>query len=161
MEHKIQTFGEISIHEKFRRTPIQFQKQEQEYIEKLLKQCVIEPSVSEWSAAPVLVRKKMGELRYCKGYRALNAKTYKDNYSLLLIEDCLESLYGKRVLCILDLCSGYYQIPLETGSRHKTSSNTSFGSYQWNRLPMGLCTVPDYFPAQFDGEVDTKPASKS
>ena len=75
VEHKIQTLNEIPVNEKFRRTPLQFQKQEQEYIEKLLKQGVIEPSVSEWSAPPVLVRKKTGELRYCIDYRALNAKT--------------------------------------------------------------------------------------
>ena len=86
-----------------------------------------------------------GELRYCIDYRALNAKTYKDNYSLPLIEYCLDSLYGKRVFCVLDLCSGYYQIPLEIGSRHKTSFNTRFGSYQWTRLPMGLCTAPATF----------------
>ena len=65
----------------FRGTPLQFQKQEQEYIEKLLKQGVIEPSASEWSAAPVLVRKKSGELRYCIDYRALNSKTVKDNFN--------------------------------------------------------------------------------
>ena len=141
VEHKIQTHDEIPITEKFRRTPLQFQKQEQEYIEKLLKQGVIEPSVSEWSAAPVLVRKKTGELRYCIDYRAINSKTYKDNYSLPLVEDCLDSLYGKRLFCILDLCSGYYQIPLEKDSRKKTSFNTRFGSFQWTRLPMGLCTA--------------------
>ena len=60
MEHKINSYDEIPIAEKFRRTPLQFQKQEQEYIEKLLKQKVIEPSASEWSAAPVLVKKKSG-----------------------------------------------------------------------------------------------------
>ena len=108
VEHKIQTLNEIPVNEKFQRTPLQFQKQEQENIEKLLKQGVIEPSVS---APPVLVRKKTGELRYCIDYRALNAKTYKDNYSLPLIEDCLDSLYGKRVFCVLDLCSGHFQIP--------------------------------------------------
>ena len=58
MEHKIQTFDEIPFNEKFRRTPLQFQKQEQEYVEKLLKQGVIEPSMSEYSSAPVLVKKK-------------------------------------------------------------------------------------------------------
>ena len=42
VEHKIQTYDEIPINEKFRRTPLQFQKQEQEYLEKLLKQGVIE-----------------------------------------------------------------------------------------------------------------------
>ena len=57
IEHKITTYDEIPIKEKFRRTPLHFQQQEKEYIEKLLKQGVIEPSVSEWSAAPVLVRK--------------------------------------------------------------------------------------------------------
>ena len=141
VEHKIQTHDEIPIAEKFRRTPLHFQKQEQEYLEKLLKQGVIEPSVSEWSAPPVLVRKKTGELRYCIDYRSLNAKTYKDNYNLPLIEDCLDSLHGKKLFCILDLCSGYYQIKLEENSRKKTSFNTRFGSFQWTRLPMGLCTA--------------------
>ena len=137
----------FQLMKKFRRNPLQFQKQEQEYLEKLLKQGVIEPStcMSEWSAAPVLVRKKTGELRYCIDYRALNNKTYKDNYSLPLIEDCLDSLYGKSMFCVLDLCSGYYQIPLQASSRHKTSFNTRFGSFQWTRLPMGLCTAPATF----------------
>ena len=47
VEHKINTHGEIPSTEKFRKIPLQFQKQEQEYIEKLLKQGVIEPSASE------------------------------------------------------------------------------------------------------------------
>ena len=145
VEHKINTYDEIPHAEKFRRTPLQFQKAEQEYIEKLLQQGVIEPSVSEWSAAPVLVRKKTGELRYCIDYRALNAKTYKDNFSLPLIDDCMDSLYGKKLFCVLDLCSGYFQIPVEESSRHKTSFNTRFGSFQWTRLAMGLCCAPATF----------------
>ena len=113
VEHKIHTHDEIPVAEKFRRTPLHFQKQEQEYIEKKkLKQGVIEPSISEWSAPPVLVRKKTGKLRYCIDYRSLNAKTYKDNYNLPLIKDCLDSPYGKKLFCILDLCSRYYQISL-------------------------------------------------
>ncbi|MCG8044069.1 MAG: hypothetical protein JAY66_00010, partial [Candidatus Thiodiazotropha taylori] len=145
VEHKIQTYDENQKKKKFRRTPLQFQTQEKEYIEKLLKQGVIEQSVSEWSAAPVLVRKKSGELRYCIDYRALNSKTYKDNYNIPLIEDCLDSLYGKRLFCLLDLSSGYYQIPLDPNSKRKTSFSTRFGSFQWTRLPMGLCTAPATF----------------
>lgn len=101
--------------------------------------------MSEWSAAPALVRKKTGELRYCIDYRSLNSQTYKDSYSLPLIDDCLDSLYGKRLFCVLDLCSGYYQIPLEESSRKKTSFSTRFGSFQWTRLAMGLCTAPATF----------------
>ena len=46
---------------------------------------------------------------------------------------------------MLDLSSGYDQIPLESGSKHKTSFSTRFGSFQWLRLPMGLCTAPATF----------------
>ena len=124
VEHKINTYDEIPHAEKFLRTPLQFQKAEQEYIDKLLQQGVIEPSVSEWCAAPVLVCKKTGKQRYCIEYRALNAKTYKDNFSLPLIVDCMDSLYGKKLFCMLDLRSGYFQIPVEEKSRQKTSFNT-------------------------------------
>ena len=145
VEHKIQTYDERPIAEKFRRTPLHFQRQEKEYLDKLLQQGVIEPSFSEWSAAPVLVRKKSGELRYCIDYRALNEKTVKDNYSLPLIDDCLDSLYGKKLFSVLDLCSGYFQLPLHVDSRHKSSFSTRFGSFQWTRLPQGLCTAPATF----------------
>ena len=53
VEHKIQTNDEIPVAEIFRKTPLHFQKQEQEYLEKLLKQGVIEPSLSKWSAPQV------------------------------------------------------------------------------------------------------------
>ena len=117
IEHKIITHDEIPIKEKFRRTPLHLQQQEKGYIEKLLKQGAIEPSISEWSAAPVLVRKKSGELRYCIDYTNLNAKTYKDNCNLPLIDDCMDSIQGKQLFSCqlfscLDLCMGYFQIPL-------------------------------------------------
>ena len=137
---QIQTHDDIPVAEKIRRTPIHFQKQEKEYIEKLSKQGVIEQSLLEWSAPPLMIRNNTSELRHCIDYRSLNAKTYKDSYSLPLIEDCLDSLYGKKLFCIHDLCSGYYQIQLEKESRKKTF-NTRFGSFQWTRLPMGLCTA--------------------
>ena len=127
MKHKINTYDEIPHAEKFRRTSLQFQKAEQEYIEKLLQQDVIEPSVSERSAASVLVRKKTGELRYYIDYRALDAQTYEDNFTLPLIDDCKDSLYGKKLLCVLDLSSGYFQIHVEENSRHKTTFNTRTG----------------------------------
>ena len=145
VEHKIVTTDEIPIKDKFRRTPLKFQQQEKEYIDKLLQQGVIEPSSSDWSSAPVLVRKKSGELRYCLDYRALNKKTVKDNFNLPIIEDCLDSLQGKKLFCVLDLCSGYYQIPLAEDSKSKTSFTTRFGTFQWTRLPMGLCNSPATF----------------
>ena len=87
-------------------------------------------------------QEKTGELRNCIDYRSLNAKTYKDSYSLPLIEDCLDSLYGKKLFCILDLCSGYYQIPLEKESRkrhHLIPDLAVFNGrgYPWVFVPLG------------------------
>ena len=60
MEHKIETLNEIPVKEKFRRTPLSFQNQEKDYLDNILAQGVIVESNSEWSSAPVLVRKKTG-----------------------------------------------------------------------------------------------------
>ena len=146
VEHKIDTLDERPVKEKHRRTPLMFQEQEKEYISKLVEQDVIEPSSSEWSSAPVLVRKKKtGEIRYCIDYRSLNSKTVKDTFNIPLIDDCIDSLYGKRLFCVLDLSAGFYQIPLEEKSKDKTSFSTRFGSFRWKRMPMGLCNSPATF----------------
>ena len=145
IEHKFMPPDEVPIKKIFRRTSLHFQQQEKEYMEKLLKQGVIEPSILEWSAVPVLVRKKTGELKYCIDYRSLNAKTNKDNCNLPLIDDCLDSLHGKNLFICLDLSSRYFQIPLEKSSKEKTAFYTRFGTYQWTRLPMGCCTASGTF----------------
>ena len=72
-------------------------------------------------------------------------KTVKDNYSLPLIDDCMDSLYGKKLFSVLDLCSGYFQLPLHVDSRHKSSFITRFGSFHGTGLPQGLCTAPATF----------------
>lgn len=41
----------------------------------------LEPLSSDWAAAPVLVRKKDGSMRWCKDYWALNEKTVNGCYS--------------------------------------------------------------------------------
>ena len=87
-------------------------------------------------------KENRSELRYCIDYGSLKAKTYKDSYSLHLVEDCLGLLYGKKLFCIMDLCSGYYQIPLEQESRKKTSFIPDLAvskgrGYPWVSVPLG------------------------
>ena len=69
----------------------------------------IEPSTSEWAAAPVLVHKKDGSVRWCIDYQALIAANVKDAFPLPLIEDCFDALEGAKFL----FCS---TCPLCTGS---------------------------------------------
>ena len=58
---------------------------------KMLKAGVFEPSVSEWSASPVLVRNRDSSLM-CVYYRALNNVTKKDVFPLPIVEECIDTL---------------------------------------------------------------------
>ena len=48
---------------------------------KMLDVGVIQLSISEWVSAPVLIRKKDGQVRWCLDYRRLNNVTRKDQVS--------------------------------------------------------------------------------
>lgn len=106
---------------------------------------VIQPSTSEWSSAPVLVRKKDGSVRWCIDYRQLNQKTVKDSYPLPNIEDCLSTLSGSIYFSTLDMESSYYQVGIDPADRKKTAFITRFGLFEHVRMGFGLCNAPATF----------------
>ena len=69
---------------------------EEAHIKKMLDAGVIQPSVSEWTSAPVLIRKEDGQVRFCLDYRRLNNLTRKDVFPLRLIDECLEGVTKTR-----------------------------------------------------------------
>ena len=77
VKHVIDTGEASPIKHKLRRKPLHFVKKEEEHLNKMLAAGVIQPSVSEWAAAPVLIRKRDGSVRWCVDYRALNKITKK------------------------------------------------------------------------------------
>ena len=102
-------------------------------------------SDSPWSSPVVLVKKKTGEWRFCVDYRKLNEVTMKDVYPLPRIEEALARLEGSRYFSIMDLQSGYHQIPLHPEDRQKTAFITADGLYQFKVLPFGLTNAPSTF----------------
>ena len=100
---------------------------------------------SEWASPPVLVRKKDGSWRYCIDFRAVNKETLKDAYPLPLIEECMDSLAGKKYFCTLDMNSGYWQIPVAKEYKEKTAFITRYGLYHFTRMPFGLSNSPATF----------------
>lgn len=145
LKHRIRTYNEEPVRERLRRTPLKFQAEEETTLNNMLSAGVIEPSFSEWASAPVLVRKRDGEVRYTVDFRQLNVKTRKDAYPLPLIDECTDTLAGNLWFHTLDLASGYWQIAVHPKDKHKTAFLTKYGLFQHVRMAQGLCNAPATF----------------
>ena len=75
-------------------------------------------------------------------FRWLNARTKKDSYPLLRIQEALESLVGTGHFSCLDLKSGFWQIKMaEASKKYTTVTVGNLGFFKCDRMPFGLCNV--------------------
>ncbi|RCN24913.1 reverse transcriptase, partial [Ancylostoma caninum] len=135
---------------KARPVPLGVRQKLKELLADLLKRNIIEKSSSEWAFPIVLVEKKDGSIRLCVDYRELNKRIKLDAYPLPSIEALLQSLGGKRFFSTLDLCSGYWQIPLADDAKEKSAFTTPEGLFQFRVTPFGLSTSPPVFQRLMD-----------
>lgn len=116
-------------------------------VEKLKNNDLIEPSRSNYNSPVILVPKKgnEGKWRMCVDYRLVNKKLIADKYPLPRIEEVLDGLGRAKFFSVLDLFSGFHQIPLHEESRDITSFSTEEGSFRFKVLPFGLNVAPNSF----------------
>jgi len=94
VQHVIPLTTEQPIRIPYRRIPPNQITEVKRHIEELCEQGVIAPSVSPYSAAVVVVRKKEQSLRLCIDYRQLNKYTIRDAFPLPRINETVEALAG-------------------------------------------------------------------
>jgi len=104
---------------------------------------IIRPSTSQWNAPILVVPKKPDasgktKLRIVVDFKKLNNLTIGDSFLLPNITDILDQLGNVKYFSTLDLASGYHQIPMHEDDKNKTASSTSYGQYEFNRMPFGL-----------------------
>ena len=117
-----------------------------QHIQEMLDGSAIRPSQSPWCNAVVLVRKKDGSLRFCIDFRHLNARTKKDAYPLLRMQETMESMVGAQHFSCMDLKSRFWQVQMDEDSRQYTAFMVgSMGVYEFLRMPYGLCSTPATF----------------
>ncbi|MGL4385614.1 MAG: reverse transcriptase family protein [Flavobacterium sp.] len=102
---------------------------------------MIRDSNSKYSSPVVMIKKKDGSERFCVDYRNLNALTIKDKFRLPRIYETLDHLGSSKYFSIMDLKTGYWQIPVKECDKEKTSFVTHNGLYEWNVMPFGLCNA--------------------
>ena len=143
--HHIDTGDARPIKLPLRRTPIHFIQEEDEILRKMLMAGVIQPSTSCWAAAPVLIRKKDGSVRWCLDYRRINEVTKKDVFPLPIMSECMDALDNNVWFSKLDANSAYWQIPVHPDSKEKTAFRTRQGLFEFNKLPFGLSNSPSTY----------------
>jgi Reverse transcriptase (RNA-dependent DNA polymerase) len=86
----------------------------------------------------LFVRKKDENLRMCIDYRALNKITVRNKYSLLKIDELLDTLQSTRFFTTLDLDMTYRQIKVKEKDIAKTAFMCIESHYEFLVMTFGL-----------------------
>ena len=150
IQHDINTGDAAPIFVKNYRHPHKLREEINSQVQKMLKQGIIQPSVSPWAAPLWIVPKKMDasgiqKWRVVVDYRKLNEVTIGDAYPLPRIEEILDQLGHSRYFTTLDLASGFHQIRVNPQDISKTAFCTPDGHYEYTRMPFGCRNGPATF----------------
>ncbi|EZG42664.1 putative enzymatic polyprotein [Gregarina niphandrodes] len=73
-----------------------------------------------------------------------------DSYPLPRIWDHLRRAAGKKYYCTLDMNSGFWNVPIEEGSKPLTAFITPIGLFEFNVIPFGVKNSPAEFQRAMD-----------
>ncbi|KAL2103054.1 hypothetical protein ACEWY4_002222 [Coilia grayii] len=138
IQHGIRLTSPGPIRQTCYRVPAKLIPALREEVKSMLEAGVIKPSHSEWCSPVVLVPKKDGGLRFCVDFRKLNAIAAFDPYPMPRVDDLMERLGKAKFLSTLDMCKGYWQVPLTPEAQEMTAFRVPSGLYQFTVMPFGL-----------------------
>ena len=98
---------------------------------------IIRPSKSPYSSPlHIVLKKEIDDWTSCGDYRSLNHITVRDSYPMPQLS--MDKLNGRKVFSKLYLVKAYHQIPIHSDDVEKTAVTTTFGLFEFIRMPFGL-----------------------
>ena len=121
-------------------------------VDALLRQGMIEETLSPWAAPVVLVEKPSspGQWRLCIDYRLMNKVTEPVRWPLPRMDDTIAQLGDYKYFTTIDLAWGFWACKVDPRDQEKTSFVTEDGQYKWTRMPMGWQGAPATFQKATD-----------
>jgi hypothetical protein len=111
----------------------------------MLRHDIIHPSTSAFSAPVLLIKKQVNSWRFYVDYKALNDKTIKDKFPILLVEEVMVELCGASFFTKLDLRSGYHQVRMHPDDVEKMTFKTHQGLFEFLVMSFDLSNVSASF----------------
>ena len=145
VSHTIKLVEEELVRSKPYPIPYHLREDVNKEIEDMLKSKVIEPSDSPFSTPMIVVKKPGNGKRICLDFRKLNCLTVLDAEPMPDPEEIFAKLNGNYYFSKLDLCKGYWQVPLDENCKQYTAFPTDLGLFQFTVLPFGLVNAPATF----------------
>nr|CAH8825414.1 unnamed protein product [Trichobilharzia regenti] len=128
-----------------RRVPCHLEGEVERQVQEMLKDDIIEEADSPYNSPVLLVKKANGKYRFCVDFRQLNSMTELRPCAMPTVVETLDRLQGANVFSVLDLRSGYWQIPIKQSDRDKTAFIVGQTQYRFKRMPFGLAGAPFTF----------------
>lgn len=148
---KLDVTDEIPVAAPQFRTPFHHSEPFKKILAEYRSRGIIEPSNSPYSSPAFLVPKKVKpgsspQWRLVEDYRKVNQKIKPIPYPIPTPMNLIERIGpGKKFYVLLDMASGYHNVPLATSSRKLTAFMTPEGLMQYVVLPFGFHPAPMAF----------------
>jgi len=145
--HTIETTTDTPIRQRQFRHPPHVENEIDKHCNELLDADIIQHSQSPYNNPVFLIKKSSGEYRFIVDFRKLNSITVPKFYQLPSLEQTIDQVGRLKPVLIssLDAKSGYYSLPLDPATAHKTAFSTRTSKFQFKRLCFGLQGSPSTY----------------